>query len=118
MAVSEAFIRNEYIYGEREASLAAKERKIMELDIDVSDILKFEINRAIMTQLEINPRTRLVNLDELSIDEIKNYLRTLHVVLFLNWTISDPKGLEDAAQWIKGFLDKLYAFNSTKIKTR
>lgn len=80
------------------------------MGVDIEEVLRFELNRAIMDQLEMKPTTRLLNLDELSVDEIKKYLQTTHTILFLDWIITDKKGLEAAAQWIKEFFDRVYIF--------
>lgn len=85
------------------------------MGVEIADILKFELNRAIMNELEVNPRARLLNLDELSDDVIKEYLRSLHTILWRDWNIISDDGMEKAVQFIKTLFDQIYA---TKAGTR
>ena len=52
---------------------------------------------------------RIIDIDKVSIDEIKKYIKSKQCILWQNWYVTDPKGLEDAANWIKSLLNELYS---------
>lgn len=78
--------------------------------VDITEVMKFELNRAIVTQLEMKPTTRLLNLDELDLDAIKKYLQETHVILWQNYMLTSTDSLEVAARFIKDLFNKFYEF--------
>lgn len=54
-------------------------------------------------------KLRVINLDKVSIYDIKKYIRSKHSILWQNWYVTDPKGLEKAAEWVKSLLSELHA---------
>lgn len=57
---------------------------------------------------------RIIFIDKVSLNDIKEYLKAKHCVLWQNWYVTDPKGLEDAAKWIQSLLIELYTGLSSK----
>lgn len=86
----------------------------MESYVDISEILRIELNKAIVNQIKVNPSTRVINLDELSIDDYKGYLARTNVILWANWIISSEDGVDNASKWFKNALDELYVFVSNR----
>lgn len=82
--------------------------------IDISEILRIELNNAIIKQIKTNPSARVLNIDEVSIEDLEKYLSTTNVILWANWIISDSDGANKAAQWIKNVLDELYVYLSNR----
>ena len=77
--------------------------------IDISNTLRFELNRANVTALEINPNVRLLNIDELD-DHVKEYLRSLHTIQWMDWIITSEDGMEAASKFVQKLFDNIYAY--------
>ena len=51
---------------------------------------------------------RIIFIDKVSLDDIKRYIKSKQCILWQNWYVTDPKGLEDAAKWIQSLLIELH----------
>jgi len=96
----------------------------MEQYVDISEILRLELNDAIVKQIKLNPSTRVLNIDQVSINDIQNYLARTNAILWGNWIIKgeitddDDESTGDktrkAALWLRNVLDELYVYISNK----
>ena len=82
--------------------------------IDISNELTIELNKAILKTLSTNPTARILNLDELRIDELKKFLQEKHSILWANWSVISEDSLEQAAEWFKVQIDNLYSYISSQ----
>jgi hypothetical protein len=67
-------------------------------------------NRALVKEVAKDPTIVIPTIQEVTYEACKEFLQTNNTVLWQTFNISSPKGLEDAAQWLKSTVDELYAF--------
>ena len=82
--------------------------------IDISNELTIELNKAILKAISSNPTTRTLNIDELSIDDLKRFLQATHSILWANWSVISEDSLEQAAQWFKAQINNLHSYISSQ----
>jgi len=82
--------------------------------VDISEILRIELNKAIVNQIKARPSTRIINLDELSFHDFKEYLQTTNVILWAQWIITSEDGVDHAAKWFENALAEFYVYISNR----
>lgn len=67
------------------------------------------VNKQILLDITEQPTTRLINVDKVTSDEIKDWLRNKHSTTWSVWSIHSEDTLEKAAGWFKEQLDSFAA---------
>ena len=92
-----------------------KERssEMMTADFDISEVLRIELNNAIVKTLKKNPTTKVLNLDELRTDEIAEYFNKNGSINQLEWVLEKGSSF-DLARWFKIVLGELHTIAANK----
>lgn len=90
---------------------------MMASSFDISEVLRIEMNKAIEATIRKNPTVRILNLDELSTNEIAEYFtknRTLEQLqyLFEGVTASEYTRNYEFARWFRIVLGELHTIAS------
>lgn len=76
----------------------------------MSDEITTQINKAILHQVAVQPMTPLMNLEDITGEVIKDFLRSKHTATWSIFSIGSEDSLEKATEWFKRELNMLYAF--------
>lgn len=76
----------------------------------ITSIMTIQINSAILSAIEKKPNSKILNLESLSLDVIKAYIRAKGSSEWARRSVANDKSLEETANWFKAEIDKLYAF--------
>ena len=64
-----------------------------------------QINKQVLLDIAEKPTSKLINVDKVSLDEIKDWLRDKHVATWSIYSIHSEDSMEKAAKWFKEQLD-------------
>ena len=96
----------------------------MKIDLEaINSSLAVELNKVILKKItsdptidiqefleEINPTTVTKLPNELSKNDIKEFLQSLHTIQWGNWIITSQDGLEDAASWLQDVISRINSY--------
>jgi len=74
--------------------------------------LALELNKKIIREVRDNPTARLINLDGITIESVKEYLHSLGSVTWSIYSIDSDPGDELAAKWFIRQLGAFYSFQA------
>ena len=80
------------------------------IDDPIANNLITAINKAILGRVAEKPASPLINLEDASIEAIKDYLRSKHSATWSIYSISSDDTLEKAALWFKSELSNFHSF--------
>ncbi len=87
----------------------------LSVDVDaINDAIKMELNKQILTEIQDDPTSRILNLENLTVEQITEFFASLHSVTFGQFTITSKDTGEVAAKWLLHQIDKLYEFVTTQ----
>lgn len=73
---------------------------------NLSEEIARTINKQVLIDLTLTPTTRLINVDKVDNEVIKDWLRSKQSSTWAIYSISSEDSLEKAASWFKSELDK------------
>lgn len=76
---------------------------------NLSEEIARTINKQVLIDLTLTPTARLINVDKVDNEVIKDWLRSKQSSTWAIYSISSEDSLEKAATWFKGELDKFVA---------
>jgi hypothetical protein len=77
---------------------------------ELTDAVVININKAILQAVAQKPSSPLINLEDATIEQIKEFLGSKHTSNWSIFSISSEDSLEKAATWFQGELGKFHAF--------
>jgi hypothetical protein len=86
---------------------------MMASDFDIDELLRIEMNKAIEKTLKKNPTIRILNLDEMSTDDITDYFKKSGSIHQLEWILEEGSERQ-LARWFKVVLGELHTIASNK----
>lgn len=76
----------------------------------MNDEITTQINKAILHRVAVKPMSPLINLEDVTSEVIKDFLKSKHSSTWSIFSIGSQDSLEKAADWFKRELSLLYAF--------
>ncbi len=76
----------------------------------INSLVAMQLNKVILRDIEQKPNSKILNLDKVTLDEIKDYILSKHSTEWARRSVLSDDGLEAASLWFKDELDKFYAF--------
>lgn len=76
---------------------------------NLSEEIARTINKQVLIDLTLTPTARLINVDKVDNEVIKDWLRSKQSITWAIYSISSDDSLEKAATWFKSELDKFVA---------
>ena len=76
--------------------------------------LALEVNKAIMRDVKEDPTARLLNIDRITEDDVKEFLHQIGATTWGVFTVYNSPGDELAAKWFLSQLGRFYEFNARR----
>jgi len=76
----------------------------------MTDAVAIAINKAILASVAEKPSSPLINLEDVTIEQIKEFLRAKHTSSWSIFSISSNDSMEKAAHWFQRELGLLHSF--------
>ena len=86
---------------------------MMASDFDISEVLRIEMNDAIVRTIKRNPTAKILNLDEMRTDDISEYFKKSGSIHQLEWLLDEGSEWQ-LARWFKVVLNELHTLTSNK----
>lgn len=67
-------------------------------------------NKMIVKTIAENPTVVLPTLQEVTVEECKEFLKSFHAVMWSTFSLQDGEGIEKAALWLQSTVNQLFAF--------
>lgn len=77
---------------------------------DITDTMVFEINKAIMKKVAQKPNLKLLNLEDVTVENIASWLETFHSVEWGRFSVKDYDDKIKVADWFRRNLYEFYAY--------
>jgi hypothetical protein len=77
---------------------------------ELTDAVVININKAILQAVAVKPSSPLINLEDATLEQIKEFLRSKHTATWSIFSVSRTDSLEKAATWFQGELNQFHAF--------
>lgn len=77
---------------------------------ELTDAVVININKAILQAVAVKPSSPLINLEDATIEQIKDFLRSKHTGTWGIYSVARSDSLEKAATWFQGELSKFHTF--------